>query len=778
MISYNGIMDYTDEDIQNYIEAFPGDCILYYLEDNMLNFIGCSGHVPETFGLSREEYLSMRKQGALAGVFENDREYVLQTLQRFMSEPGPVDIYFRIIHKSAGFVWLHTKAKIIGSYQGKPVIAVEYLNAAFENENIHNLLDNDKSILYVCETGTWEILYANQGARERWGRSSYVGKKCYELTGSGSQPCRMCAFWRLENGHVHIEEIYDKYTDRWYQIDCHAITWYGRNAFYQRINDITDLKRNKALLEADNSLIRRIARTVFEFIAIIDVANRTIRYREVDGGADHAAPALCINYDENSRYAQAQMVIPEEREYCRRCADIGNLVNQLEKSDIYSFTWTQPGEEGRNYRKQLTYCWLDENHSQIVAIKSDITASYKQEQKQMGKLRDAVRSAEQANQAKSEFLSRMSHDMRTPLNGILGLTGLLSGKTNLNEIREGLFQMELSGKYLLDLINDILDVGKIDNGLLELHPVVCDGKAVLENIIRLLRPDMEAKNIHFCFHADYLSGSRLYMDVGRVEQVVLNILGNAVKFTPEGGNIGFYMDHISCEAGIHRIRVTVKDNGIGISPEFLPKIFDPFSQEYSSNKSEYEGTGLGMTIAKKIVEMMGGQISVTSEPGEGTECTFTLDLPVASEQQCTQGQAAYGAEADLSCLCGKRILLCEDNILNAEIATCLLEMKDIVVDWVENGRMGVERFQAAEHGFYDAVLMDIRMPVMDGLEAARTIRTLTREDAKNVPIIALTANAFDEDRENSFKAGMNAHLTKPINTRVLYETLARHFNEG
>lgn len=777
MISYNGMMDYTDEDIQNYIEAFPGDCVLFNLKDNSLNFTGCSGHVPDIFGLSHEEYFSMRKQGVFSGVFENDREYVLQSLQRFMSESGPIDIYFRIIHKTMGCVWLHARAKIIGSHKGKILIAAEYLNAAYENENIHNLLDNERGVLYVCESDTWEILYGSQTARKYWGRSGYVGKKCYEFIKGSGRPCQRCAFWKMTDGHAHIEEIYDRYTDRWYQIDCHAITWYGRNAFYQRINDITDLKKSRALLEADNSLIRRIARTVFEFIAIIDVVNRTIRFRDANGDPDSTLPTLSIDYDENNRHDLNQMVIPEEREYFGKCADIENLVNQLENNEMYSFTWTQPGNEGRNYRKQLTYCWLNDNHSEIVSIKSDITDAYRQEQEQMNRLREAVQSAEHANQAKSEFLSRMSHDMRTPLNGILGLTGILSSKTDLKEIRDCLVQIDMSGKYLLDLINDILDVGKIDSGLLELHPVVCDGRAVMDNIIGLLSPDMEAKNINFQFHADDLPCSSLYMDVGRVEQVLLNILGNAVKFTPKAGKIELRMEHISCEAGILRIKVTVKDNGIGISPEFLPKIFEPFSQENSSTKSEYGGTGLGMTIAGKIVEMMGGNISVKSEPGEGTECTFTLDLPVAGQEQRQQHDPLSEGGEDINCLRGKRVLLCEDNIINAEIAICLLEMKEIAVDWVENGRMGVERFRAAEHGFYDAVLMDIRMPVMDGLEAARAIRTLTREDAKNIPIIALTANAFDEDMENSMKAGMNAHLTKPINTQMLYETLARHFKE-
>jgi len=377
-----------------------------------------------------------------------------------------------------------------------------------------------------------------------------------------------------------------------------------------------------------------------------------------------------------------------------------------------------------------------------------------------------------ANQAKTDFLSRMSHDMRTPLNGILGLTALMNESRDVDEIHADLSQMKFSGQYLLNLINDTLDVSKIEKGKLELHPVICSGNELLENFLNLIRPNLQAKNITLNTHVSDMRFTTLYIDIGRVEQLFMNIVGNSIKFTPTGGTINFSMENLSCENGILRERVTIGDNGIGMSPEFLPHIFEPFSQE-NSNANQNKGSGLGMTICKHIVELMNGTISVSSEKGKGTQFVFTLDFPLATKEQLESQSMSNSSLENLDVLKGKRILLCEDHPLNAQIATRLLSKKGMITDHAENGRLGVEKFASSPVGTYCAILMDIRMPVMDGIEASKAIRALNRVDAASVPIIAMTANAFDDDIKSTQDAGMNAHLSKPIDVNELYNVLAR-----
>lgn len=406
--------------------------------------------------------------------------------------------------------------------------------------------------------------------------------------------------------------------------------------------------------------------------------------------------------------------------------------------------------------------------TRLIGVLRDVDNEWLRQNK---RLRTALKEAEQANQAKTDFLSRVSHDMRTPLNGILGLTTLLQNHIADRKAREDLLQLEQSGKYLLNLINDTLDVSKIESERLELNPTVCDGKVVFHNVVNLINPNLKEKNITMHVHADKLPFTTLYIDVGRVEQIVMNILGNAIKFTPYGGTIDFYMENLSVENGVITDRIIVKDNGIGISEDFLPHIFEPFSQEHNTSTSNSKGTGLGMAITKQIIELMGGEIQVESEVQKGTTFTMILPLPMATKEQIASWKKAQDTDYSKNTLDGKRILLCEDHPLNATIAIRLLEHRGMRVIHAENGQAGVSLFERSMPGYFDAVLMDIRMPIMNGLDATAAIRNMEREDAQTVPIIAMTANAFTEDINETQKMGMNAHLSKPIETEKLFQVL-------
>lgn len=450
------------------------------------------------------------------------------------------------------------------------------------------------------------------------------------------------------------------------------------------------------------------------------------------------------------------------QEYLTKSKDrekAGSVVARMKMQDG-TYRWTEV----------TGYVDFDEKgeFNRLIGVMRDVNPEWRE---QNMRLKEALEVAEHANRAKTDFLSRVSHDMRTPLNGILGTTVLLQDYVTDIKIKKDLSQLEQSGRYLLNLINDTLDVSKIESGKLELNPEVCDGRSVFNNVLALVAPNIKEKKIQFHVHAENLPFTMLYIDVGRVEQIVMNVLGNAVKFTPEGGNIHFYMTNLSVENGVILDRVVIEDDGVGMSKEFLPRLFEPFSQEHNTSTSSSQGTGLGMTITKQIIDLMGGEINVESEEGKGTRFTFTLPLPIAEEEQVKEWKKHQNTELTGHTLENRRILLCEDHPLNANIAKRLLQNKGMVVEHAVNGKEGLEKFRASEVDYYDAVLMDIRMPVMNGIDATKAIRRLDRKDAATIPIIAMTANAFNEDIKETAEAGMNAHLSKPVETAKLFETL-------
>lgn len=380
---------------------------------------------------------------------------------------------------------------------------------------------------------------------------------------------------------------------------------------------------------------------------------------------------------------------------------------------------------------------------------------------------------QQENEAKSHFLSRVSHDMRTPMNGILGITYLAKQRTTVRDLQEDMEQIELSGKMLLNLINDTLDISRIESGKLTLHPTVCNEEKIFETVLRIVKPSMQEKNIQFSFHKKNIQWLSIYTDAQRLQQIFLNLLTNAIKFTPAGGTISLSMECLWEREDAVFDRFIVKDTGIGMSKEFQEHLFDAFAQENKINTDNTVGTGLGLSIVKSIVDLMGGSIEVMSEENVGTEVSITLELPVAQREK--EGNPSLFT--DYSILNKKRVLLCEDHDLNAKIATKLLERVGMLVERAENGKLALALFEHSAPGYYDAILMDIRMPIMGGYEATAKLRALHREDAKHIPIIALSANAFSEDIEKSKSVGMDGHLSKPIDPDTLYESLSALLSE-
>ena len=401
-------------------------------------------------------------------------------------------------------------------------------------------------------------------------------------------------------------------------------------------------------------------------------------------------------------------------------------------------------------------------------------------EKQLIKEQELRRQAEVANRAKTDFLSRMSHDMRTPLNGIIGMTYLAKAETDPGRIRENLEKIDTSSKFLLGLINDVLDMSKAGSGMIDLHPEPYSPSEFAAYMNAVVMPLVREKNQTLVYDVHMPEGFVPLQDKLRVNQVVFNILSNAVKFTPEGGEIRYTANGTLLPDGRIRMRAEIRDNGVGMSEEFQRVLFDPFTQENRDDSASGRGTGLGMAIAKRLLDRMGGTIRVKSELGRGS--AFLIEMTsqaVPAEEASGQSAAASaGGSADYSGLSGRHVLLCEDHPLNQEIAAALLSGKGLLVTAAEDGRKGVEAFGTSPPGFFDAILMDIRMPVMDGYGATRAIRSMDRSDAKTVPIIAMTADAFADDVRKCMEAGMNGHVAKPIDPAVLFQTLAEHIRTG
>ncbi len=388
----------------------------------------------------------------------------------------------------------------------------------------------------------------------------------------------------------------------------------------------------------------------------------------------------------------------------------------------------------------------------------------------------AVKKADEANTAKTDFYSRMSHDMRTPMNGIIGLVGLSEGENDIEVLHENIRKMGNAGEYLLGLINDTLDISKLEQRKMTLNFETVYAKDFLKGLLDIQINVMNEKKIKFEYDNQ---GIRLDMyfrvDKLRLKQVFMNLTSNAIKFTPDKGTIKFTLINRGESNGRVYDRFVLEDTGVGMSKEFIENnLYKPFSQENNSMTSQYAGTGLGLSIVKNLVDLMGGSLKVESELGKGTTFYLDLDFEEVEKNKAIKEMDKKKKETDeFDKLKELHVLLCEDHPLNTEIAVRILNKVGVTVDTASDGEIGVKKYMDSPLYKYDAILMDIRMPVMDGIEATRRIRKSDRKDSKDILIVAMTANAYTEDKELTREAGMNYHIAKPIDVDELYDILLK-----
>ena len=417
-------------------------------------------------------------------------------------------------------------------------------------------------------------------------------------------------------------------------------------------------------------------------------------------------------------------------------------------------------EKKRNVGGQVTH----------ILYVTRIVSWQKQQEMEQERLRVAYQVAESANAAKTTFLLNMSHDIRTPMNAILGYSKLMRDRLTDPQLLHYQEMIEQSGNLLLSIINNVLDMARIESGKMELDEDYNKTGNIVSGVCSVFEMEARKKNLTIT-HDVQVEHPNIICDRTKMQEILTNIISNAVKYTPPNGRITIITRELPCEReGYIRVATSVEDTGIGMSRDFLPHLFDSFSRERDTTTAKVSGSGLGMAIVKSLVDLMGGTLEVESELGKGTRFTVTVPHKIADAAYYEKKRlSAISAEADFT---GKRILLAEDNELNAEIATLILEEMGFTVDCVEDGIFCVDRLEKAPAGTYDLILMDIQMPNMDGYKATQVIRRLPDREKSGIPIIAMTANAFEEDRKKALEMGMNDHIAKPIDAARIREVLS------
>ncbi|MGN1179250.1 MAG: ATP-binding protein [Candidatus Ornithospirochaeta sp.] len=508
----------------------------------------------------------------------------------------------------------------------------------------------------------------------------------------------------------------------------------------------------------------------FVFLVEVDVKTRIEKIFFVSKGPHPQwSDKKTHKYDESIKEYADVVVAPEDRKRFLEVTEFNALMEYFKNNDnefIIEYDVIVNGGR-RRYQGKFTLSLQDPEGAKIYVGVRDITLIEEERTEYNRKLMSALAQAEEANKGKSYFLFNMSHDIRTPLNAIIGYSELAKNHLDEKEVLDDyIYKIQTCGRQLLGLIGDVLDMAKIESGNLEISEKPCLCQDLMSDIMISVNESAKKKGLEFEASGNACH-STILCDKVKVQKILLNILSNAVKYTPKGGKISLSVqEKIREDEGLSDFTFVVKDNGIGISKEFLPYIFNSFSRERNATISGVSGTGLGMTITKRLVDAMGGKIEVESQQNMGT--TVTVSITFSRLVGLEEKQEEIIPDAFLKDI---RVLLVEDNEINGEIASEMLRELKVNVDLVTNGKECIDALLEKDAGYYDLVLMDIQMPVMDGYEATRIIRRFSDKDKRLIPVIAMTANAFEEDKQKAFQSGMNGHLAKPVEMRHLIQAL-------
>lgn len=895
--------------------------VICCLMDDPLTFLWGNSSFFRLTGYTMEEFLSL---------FPSLQEYYIQlpddftairreAEQAMKAGRSDIDMTIRLPRQTDGYSWVRLLGSVIADPAAEgPVLQMELADisalAAEKEEQarlceqkqhcFRSVLDTYEGNAYVSDIDTYELLYLNQTSCEVLGMpaSKVLGQKCYEIIQGRTSPCPFCTNDKLCREEFYQWEFYNPTLGRTFMIRNLEINWEGRRARLELSHDTFSAEYKLAKKDQERDAL---INSVHGGFARVDARDRrTILW--YGGGFLDLIGYTKIEF-EQELHSQCTYVHPE---------DIEQISDIMEQS---RFTGRPTAAEGRIVTFHgvlkilaLSFSFVSAEDSwdgipSYYSVGLDVTRERMEQARQRQVLEDACKTAQIANEAKTNFLSSMSHDIRTPMNAIIGMSVIAQANLDSPEkTQDCLTKINTASRHLLNLINEVLDMSKIESGKIDLSSEEVSLPKLIEDVMDVFRPLVGEKHQTLQVNANRVRHEKVVTDGGRLQQVLVNLLSNAIKYTPEGGTIGLRIQETpSFAKGKGQYSFVVTDSGIGMHEDFIPHLFEPFTRADDASIHNIQGTGLGMAITQNIVRMMNGTIEVKSTPGKGSQfivaVTFDLcgepetddaelaGLPVlvvdddqilcesVSEilndlgMQCSwvlsgreavdRVAAAHEAAADFfavildwimpdidgletlkrirkkvgidmpiiivsaydfseiedkfrlagadafitkplfkskmvhtfhkfcridrsdarsalrersdTALDGKKLLLAEDNELNREIAVELLETHGLLIDTAENGSIAVNKFEASAPGEYAGILMDIQMPVMDGYKATKMIRSLEREDARTIPILALTANAFASDIGKAHSAGMNDHIAKPIDIEILMEILRR-----
>lgn len=758
----------------------------------------------QTFIDLMEEYMNQNVSAAY-------QENFIRTVQpgNLLSKLGSGQQVVSCVYKNMEDKWLMLDFTKSREYtEANPVVVYSFKNAGEVIQQQKEQRQRDEMLMYFSRD-FFEVYVVdlNQGSYEIIRSAERYGNYIKNLTGDFSQLMQLAIVsWttppyrgmfkqlmnmqdiknRFASGAKKIEFIYKSYDEKWKNLQCFPVPEYGlgNEKMIFALRDYSEemqIRTNEVLAsEAMNNIyclvvFRDIEANKYECIHCVEQLNH---FKKKGSYEALVQEMMAVIHEEDREKYQREL--SDERFERDERAECEFRMRDREGQYHYYHEYITRVEVPSGTRMAILVKNIDESKMheiwQAEQLQKELEAKAKE--LEMAKLlaekskdlEKALKQAESANDAKSRFLSNMSHDLRTPMNAILGMTYL--AKKHINDeaqMNKCLNTILSSSESMLALINDVLDMNKIESGIIELHEKPANLEKLINDIELFFRNKCEVNQQEFTIRYDKVMHKMLVMDELRVKQILTNLVSNAVKYTQSFGKISLDVIEDNWDSeGNCNMRFVITDDGIGMSEAFLKKVFEPFEREETALSAKIEGTGLGMAIVKNFVEVMNGKITIDSMVNVGTKVTVMIPL-----KSCNEVEAVY--EKDFSTVQhkypGKHILIVEDKRINMEIVKGFLEDTELIIDEARNGKDAVEKFKESEDGTYDLIFMDIRMPVMKGDEATATIRSLDREDSKRIPIIAMTANALESDVENSYRCGMNGHISKPIEPDEVYRCL-------
>ena len=782
----NTLLSYVNGGVAIYRYKKDGNVIADYVSDGLARICGYA---------NPNELFEILNKDAKAIVYEDDYPKLNAELEKSVKDKSLFNCAYRLKTTKNKEVLIRTDGKWIETDLGEDDRGVLYAIQTVVSDEMIRIINDQKRLadlinripggvgIYEIRNGVAHLEYLNDAYYDMLGynrqeRLSYLGSENISAVHPDDKYLMNDVVNKLINGQDRVTCQYRvlQKSGEWFWINISTYVIQRNNdnmTVYATFTDCNELIKTQNTLLNTQQAVNIIADTGKIGLWIYDIETHGVVQLTDQGayGTDKYVSKLPELYIEN------KVIYPDDCELFKNC--YYDMINGALESQCLVRVF----DANKN-----SYLWM-----RIFLVRIPDTSKYKnraigfsmnvneeiiQQQLLIEKDRQEQKVI-QESKAKDEFLTRMSHDLRTPMNGILGLAELSKDENNLDELKTTISKIKDSGEYLLSLINDTLDYQKIESGKMSLEPKIVKAQDILNSIISIIQPAVDKKNINFKINNINANLNwKIKIDEIRFKQILINLLSNAIKFTPVGGKIEIRYQVLKKEGMLSRDEIIIEDTGIGMSEEFLKNgIFKPFSQEKNEITQQSAGSGLGLSIVKSIVDLMGGEIKVSSKLGVGTKFTIYLDferVACSVDKKIDNNQKSLTTYLEI--LNNKNILLAEDHPLNAEIAIRLLNKVGCHVTWSKNGQECLDTFKNDPHQ-YDAILMDIKMPEMDGLTATKMIRNLDNDYAKTIPIIAMTANAYDQDKRKSIEAGMNDHISKPINVTVLYQTLSSFINQ-